>query len=351
MSEKINVESILSATMKTGQNQKKQKHIRAVVSFLSVTLLLLVLFFFAINAGSLQLSFSQIWRGLFVAYDTDVATIYDLRFPRIVISMVAGAALAVSGVLFQAVLKNPLADPGIIGISSGASFTAVLVLTLFPQLFFVIPLFSFVGGLFSFLLIYLLAWKGSLQPTRILLIGIAIQAFFSAAASFLSSMTGGNLTGVASIIEGNITQKTWADVQLLVPYAALGLLAALLSAKMCNLLLLDDRTARSIGISVNHWRVGLSFVAVLLASISTAVVGVVSFLGLIVPHIGRLLVGNNHKLLLPFSVLFGATLFLLADTVGRMIFMPFEVSAAVIMSLLGGPFFVFLLRRSSYHAK
>lgn len=344
-------EELPGVMMSVATDRQRKKRLRAVLAFLSVAVLLVFLFFFAVNAGSLQLPFIRIWKGLFVAYDADVATIYDLRFPRIVISMVAGASLAVSGVLFQAVLKNPLADPGIIGISSGASFAAVFILALFPHLFFAVPLASFGGGLLSFLLIYLLAWKGTLQPTRIILIGIAIQAFFTAAASFLGRMTGGNLTGVASIIEGNITQKTWTDVHLLVPYATIGLIVAMLLAKMCNLLLLDDRTARSIGISVNRWRIFLSFIAVLLASIATAVVGVVSFLGLIVPHIGRLITGNDHRRLLPFSALFGAWLFLLADTIGRTLFMPFEVSATIIMSLLGGPFFVFLLRRSSYHVK
>ena len=130
-----------------------------------------------------------------------------------------------------------------------------------------------------------------------------------------------------------------------------GLILALIMTKMCNLLALEDKTARSLGINVNAMRIVISLIAVLLASISTAVAGVISFLGLIVPHIGRILVGSDHKALVPFSALFGAFTFLLADTIGRTIAAPYEVSASIIMSVVGGPFFIILLRRSKKYAK
>lgn len=332
------------------KNIEKRKRIRAVLSFVLMALGLVVLFFAAINIGSLKVSFTELMRGLFVERIDDVATIYDLRFPRIIISMLAGAAIAVSGVLFQAVLKNPLADPGIIGISSGASFAAVLITAFAPQLYFFTPLVAFAGGVIAFLLVYCLSWKGGLSPLRIILTGVAVDALFSGLSSAFNSMNGGNMSGVASIVEANITQKTWDDVTTLIPYVAAGLFLACLFIGECNLMSLEDKTARSLGLNVNSTRIVISLVAVLLASISTAIAGAISFLGLIVPHIGRILVGSDHKALIPFSALAGAFTFLLADTIGRTIAAPYEVSAAVIMSVVGGPFFIILLRRSRKYA-
>lgn len=336
---------------KQDKERKKKKKVRAVASFVLMVILLILLFFAAVNIGSLKVSFGELFRGLFIEYNNDVATIFDLRFPRIIISMLAGAAIAVSGVLFQAVLKNPLADPGIIGISSGASFAAVVITAVAPTLFFITPVFAFLGGVFAFALVYTLSWKGGLSPLRIILVGVAVNAVFQGLSSGLNSMNGGNMSGVAAIVNGNITMKTWDDVKMLVPYVIIGLVLALLFTKTCNLLSLEDKAARSLGIDVNKMRILISLIAVLLASISTAVAGVISFLGLIVPHIGRILVGSDHKALVPFSALFGAFTFLLADTVGRTIAAPFEIPASIIMSVVGGPFFILLLRRSGKYGK
>ena len=248
-------------------------------------------------------------------------------------------------------ILSQLADPGIIGISSGASFAAVLITAFAPTLFFFTPLFAFLGGVIAFVLVYSLSWKGGLSPLRIILVGVAVDAMFTGLSSALNSMNGGNMSGVAAIVNGNITMKTWDDVKTLVPYVIVGLILALIMTKMCNLLALEDKTARSLGINVNAMRIVISLIAVLLASISTAVAGVISFLGLIVPHIGRILVGSDHKALVPFSALFGAFTFLLADTIGRTIAAPYEVSASIIMSVVGGPFFIILLRRSKKYAK
>lgn len=323
---------------------KKKK--RAVTAFVVTVFLLTGLFFLAINTGSLHIGFTKLLKGLFVQYNKDVATIYDLRFPRIIISMLAGAGVAVSGVLFQAVLKNPLADPGIIGISSGAGFTAVLITAFAPSLYFLTPVAAFAGGIAAFFLVYCLSWKGNLSPMRIILTGVAVNSLFTGLSSAFSAMTGGERSGVAAIVEANITQKTWDDVRTLLPYVIAGLILAFLFAQECNLLTLEDKTARGLGINVNQTRIVISLIAVLLASISTAVAGAISFLGLIVPHIGRILVGSEHKKLIPFSALSGAFTFLLADTIGRTIAAPNEISAPVIMSVVGGPFFILLLRRS-----
>ncbi|MCD8090275.1 MAG: iron ABC transporter permease, partial [Clostridiales bacterium] len=148
------------------------------------------------------------------------------------------------------------------------------------------------------------------------------------------------------LINANIAMKTWQDVRLLSVYVIIGLLFAVIISGRCNLLALEDKTVRSLGVNVTALRLVVSVVAVLLASITTAVAGAVSFVGLIVPHMGRILVGSEHRLLIPFSALLGAFTLLLADTVGRLIAYPYEISPAVIMSVVGGPFFIILLKRS-----
>ena len=338
-------------TVKQDIEMKQKKAVRTVISFVVLLIILALLFFAAINIGSLQVSFRELIDGLFVQYNDTVATIYDLRFPRILISMLAGAAIACSGVLFQAVLKNPLADPGIIGISSGAGFLAVLITAFVPMLYFFTPVFAFCGGLLAFFLVYSLSWKGGLSPLRIILVGVAVSAMFTGLSTGLNYMTGSEMSGVASIVNGNITMKTWDDVRTLLPYVAAGMILAVIFSGRCNLLSLEDKTVRSLGINVNRSRILISVIAVLLASIATAIVGAISFLGLIVPHIGRILVGSDHRKLIPFSMIFGACTFLAADTVGRTIAAPYEVPAAIIMSVIGGPFFIFLLRRSRHYGK
>ena len=322
---------------------KKKK---AVLSYIITAVLLFALFLVAVNTGSLKITPKELFDGLFIKYNKTVATIYDLRFPRIFIAMIGGAAMAVSGVLLQAVMKNPLADPGIIGISSGASFTAVLITAFFPTLYFFTPLFAFIGGVAACLLVYSLSWRGGLRPLRIILVGVAVNAMFTGLMSAFNSGTGSNYSGAASIVNANITMKTWDDFQTLAIYSAVGLVLSLLVCSKCNLLALEDKTARSLGVNVNGTRIMISGIAVLLASISTAVIGPISFLGLIVPHIARLLVGSDHKSLIPYSMILGAFVFLLADTIGRTIASPYEISASIIMSVIGGPFFIILLRRS-----
>lgn len=319
---------------------------KGIIAWIVTLVALLVVFLYAVNTGSLKVTPVQLFKGLFIAYDPQVATVYDLRFPRIIVAMLGGAATAVSGVLLQAVMKNPLADPGIIGVSSGASFVAVLITAFVPALYFYTPILAFIGGMAAFLLVYGLSWKGGLSPFRIILVGVAVNAMFTGLMSAFNSSTGSNYSGVASIVNANITMKTWSDVRILLVYTVIGLMASLFVLGQCNLLALEDKTARSIGVNVTRTRIIVSVIAVLLASISTAVIGPISFLGLIVPHIARLLVGSNHKVLVPYSIVLGAFMLLCADTLGRTIAAPYEISASVIMSVIGGPFFIILLRRS-----
>ncbi|MGL5436176.1 MAG: FecCD family ABC transporter permease [Lachnospiraceae bacterium] len=320
---------------------------RHTVLWLMLVLCLLVgMTYISINTGSIELSMKRLYEGLFVAYDPEVAAVWDLRFPRIIIAMLGGAALSVSGVLFQACMKNPVADPGIIGISSGAAFAAVLVAGMFPSLYFFTPIIAFAGGILACIMVYLLAFKNGLNPLRIILVGVAVNAVFSGLTQAFNSMTGGNLSGVASIANSNIAQKTWNDVYIITGYVVLGLVLALVSYHQCDLLSLSDQTARGLGVNVTMVRIWISLIAVVLASIATAEVGVVSFIGLIVPHVARLLVGSGHKALIPFSMLGGAFLMLMADTLGRTVAAPYEIPASILLSIVGGPMLIILLRRS-----
>ena len=322
--------------------------LKGLVGCLVLALLIFILALIAMKMGSITISYRELFEGLFVAYDKRVATIYDLRFPRIIVALLGGAALSCSGLLFQAVLKNPLADPGIIGISGGASLAASVISGLFPVLYFSVPLFAFLGGLLAFVLIYSLSWKGSLDPVRIILIGIAVAAVFTGLESVLGGVT--DRTGVSVSVSG-LAQLVWSDVAMMAVYSIVGLVLALVLSPVCNLLALDDKTVRGLGVNVDLVRFVISVAAVLLVSGVTAVIGVVGFLALIVPHMARRIVGSDHRILVPFCILLGGFVLLLADTGGRCIAPSNEIAASVIMSIVGGPFFIILLKRGDRHGK
>lgn len=319
---------------------------KKIAAFLILLIMMTVLFFVAIRSGSIKLTYYEIFRGLFIEYNENFATIYDLRFPRILVAILSGAALSVSAVMFQSVMKNSLADPGIIGISSGASFVSMLITFIFPSLYFLSPLFAFIGGVIACFLVYLLSWRAGLKPLRVILVGIAINAMFMGLLNAVSAMSGFGQNSVTAIVNANISQKTWKDVYILATYTSIGMILAMIFAGRCNLLALEEKTIRSLGINVNKLRVYISAISVLLVGISTAIVGSIGFIGLIVPHISRKIVGNDKKILIPYSMLLGSFVMLLADTVSRTVIAPFEIPVGVFMSVIGGPFFIFLLRKS-----
>ncbi|GGE69030.1 FecCD family ABC transporter permease [Priestia taiwanensis] len=319
---------------------------RKIWSFIIVSSLLVGVTIFSAMKGSIEVSAMQLLRGLFVESNEQVEIIKDLRFPRIIIALFAGAALAVSGVLFQAVMRNPLADAGVIGISSGAGFMAMFGVTLFPQLYFWSPFFAFLGGVLACLLVYSFSWKTGLNPLRIILVGIAINAMFTGLSESFVTICSYFMKSINKTSTSNITMRTWTDVEVIMTYGTIGLLIALLLGTVCNVLALQDKTARNLGFNVNGSRLLISAVAVLLASISTAIAGVIAFVGLLVPHIARRLVGSNHHVLIPFSALAGALLIVTADTLGRLLVPPNEIPASTIMAVIGGPFLIFLLRKS-----
>lgn len=311
---------------------------------LSLVILLGISVFVAINTGTIKVSFIQLLKGLFVEYNKDVASIYQIRFPRVIVTMLVGCALALAGLLFQVVLKNPLADPGIIGISAGAQLVSLLVGIFLPEFYTLKPLLTCLGGLITFILIYSLSWKSGLKTTRIILVGVAIHYTITAMISFIESMSSS-----ISSAAGSVILYTWNDVQLLMIYILPILVILSFLTKACDLLGLEDRTLLSLGINVNLYRFIISLLAVILCSVSVAIAGVLSFVGLLVPHLARLFVGNKHSYLLPACGLLGAIILLMADTIGRVIIAPYEIAPAILMALIGGPLFIVLLKRSSVH--
>ena len=235
--------------------------------------------------------------------------------------------------------------PGIIGVSSGASTAATIIFLVFPTATASVPIFSFVGAAGACVLIYLLSWKRGADPVRIILAGVAINTMLSGVTSFLTLMNSDSLQGVLSWLNGSLSGKSWYQVQTMGIYGAIGIVLALLCIKGANVLQLGDDMAKNLGTRVNLTRVFLSAVSAFLAASTVAVVGMIGFVGLIVPHVTRMLVGSNHKVMLPASLLLGAFVVLAADTIGRTIVAPIEIPVGIVMSVVGGPFFLFLLRR------
>ncbi|QDQ01472.1 iron ABC transporter permease [Lysinibacillus fusiformis] len=318
---------------------------KKIISFSIVIVLLLVTVVYSATTGSIKMGFFEFIDALFDKENSQMEAIRDLRFPRIIVALFAGAALSVSGVLLQSVMRNPLADAGVIGISSGAAFVQLFIISFFPALFFMTPVLAFMGGALACALVFALSWKSGLSPLKLILVGIAINAMFTGLTEAFISLGGSLNTSASSVIGSNLTMRTWKDVSTIVTYGSVGLVTALALYSWCNLLVLQDKTAKSLGFNVARARLLIAAVAVLLSAVSVVVAGVISFVGLLVPHIARRVVGHDHKVLIPFTALAGALLILVADTIGRTIVAPLEIPASTIMAIIGGPFLIFLLRK------
>lgn len=318
---------------------------KRIASFIIVIALLFVAIFFSATTGSVSMGLGEFIRAIFGEENPNWAVVKDLRFPRIIIAIFAGAALSVAGALLQSVMRNPLADAGVIGISAGASFTSMFIVTFVPALFFYTPLFAFLGGALACFLVFVLSWKSGLEPLRLILVGIAISAVFTGLREAFMMICGYINVTIDGSLTSNMTMKTWNEVDIMVTYGTIGLALSLFLIKWCNLLTLDDKTVKSLGFPLTTARVVIAAVAVLLSGIATSIAGVISFVGLLVPHIARRLVGNDYKYVIPFSILGGALLILVADTLGRILIAPQEIPSSTLMAIIGGPFLIFLLRR------
>ncbi len=306
-------------------------------------LLILILSGIALNIGSIELSFSQILEMLSGAEGREYDIVRITRVPAIFIGLMCGTMFAMSGVLLQAVMKNPLADPSIIGISGGASFGALLAVSFFPDKLVMEPILALIFGLLACSMIYGLAWKGTLNPVRVILVGIAINTLFSGLEDFVSYMVSAGFTmSVSTVSTGGHTLQS---VSILSRYFVIALILAFGMYKRCNILGLGEHNAHSLGVNVDKTRLLISVIAVILAIIPTIYIGPISFVGLVIPHIARKLVGNNHKYVILYSGLLGGCLLLFADVVSRSIIYPVEIPLNIIMALIGAPFFLYMIRK------
>jgi iron complex transport system permease protein len=288
---------------------------------------------------------------------TDETIIFQLRLPRVLTAMLVGGGLAMSGAVFQAVLRNPLADPYIIGTAAGASLGAVLGIVaplLLPALALgigsswlglgMVQVLAFAGGLGTVLLVYAVARTGGRVPVvTLLLTGYAVSAVLAAAVALLMFLSGNALAAVFSWLMGSLADASWAELAFAAPLLAISFGLLLVRWRRLNLMLLGDAQAATLGVDVEREKLRLTMLATLGTSAAVAISGTIGFVGLVVPHLLRLAIGPDHRLLLPASLLFGAALLTLADLGARLVG---GVPVGIITALIGAPFFVYLLRRS-----
>lgn len=273
--------------------------------------------------------------------------VWNIRLPRTLVGALVGINLALAGAILQGVMKNPLADPHIIGISSGAGLAGVTIMILFPHKEYLVTPVAFVGAMLSALVIYILAWKGGIRPVRIILAGVAVSAFLNSGISALMVFYSDRVHGALMWMVGGLAARSWPHLDIILPYTIVGGLLALLGAGRLNLLNLGDEVARGLGLNVEVSRIVMTGVAALLAASAVSVVGLLGFVGLIVPHAARLLIGSDYRYLLPASAILGAAVVTLSDTVARVAFSPIEIPVGIIMAFVGAPFFLYLLRRDA----
>jgi len=275
--------------------------------------------------------------------------VMQLRLPRVLLASAVGASLAVAGAAFQGLFRNPMADPFVVGVSSGAALGAVLAMVLGQTVSFLgfgtVPLFAFGGGVLTIFLVYHMARVGKTVPVMTLLLaGIAVSAFLSALVSLLTYFAGDELHRVVFWMMGGLGGATWLRVQVMLPYAAAGFICIFMFARELNAMLMGEETARHLGVNTEWVKRVLLVGASLLVAASVSTSGIIGFVGLAVPHLVRLVAGPDHRYLLPASALLGAALLIAADTLARTVIAPTELPVGIITALVGAPLFIYLLR-------
>jgi len=318
---------------------------RNLVMFLGLILLVAVLFI-SVIIGTANTSFSDLYNVFVGVQNTESYRIlYHIRIPRVLTTMFAGINLAIAGCILQGVLKNPLADPGIIGVSAGAGLAAMVVMIILPEYTNMVPIVAFVGAMIATLILFALAWEDGIQPLKLILAGVAVSAFFAGGMTCLMVFFSDKIQGTVNWMAGGFSGASWKHVTMILPYTIIGLVGVSISSKLLNALQLGDDVAKSLGTRVEATRFFLVTLAALLAASAVSVAGMLTFVGLIVPHMMRLVVGSDFNYLLPSSAIFGGILLIVADTVARTAFSPIEVPVGVFMSFIGAPFFLYLLKR------
>ncbi|HZG11256.1 MAG: FecCD family ABC transporter permease [Kurthia gibsonii] len=313
----------------------------------STSILLLIFVVISIGMGSVYISPLETIQTIFTRSEEMATTIiWDLRIPRVAVAAIVGVNLALSGALLQAVMRNPLADPGLTGVSSGASVTVLAIMLVFPNFTSFVPIAAMIGGTIAVAIVYALAWKkNTISPVRIILAGVAVNAIFGGITGLLSILYSDRLPAALQWMNGSLGGKGMGDVAVLLPYSMIGWVLALFCIRSANLLSLGEKVASNLGENTNRIRILLSLVAVYLAAVSVSIVGLLGFVGLVVPHMARLIVGTNYRFVIPMSMVLGAVVLVIADTIGRTLFAPLDLPAGIIMAMVGGPYFLYLMRK------
>ncbi|MFF2885244.1 FecCD family ABC transporter permease [Paenibacillus sp. NPDC057967] len=327
---------------------------RGLIVMAILAVLIITAFIISMNTGFIRLSPLDVMKTLFgMGTEKQSLILYQFRLPRIVISLLIGAGLAVSGCIMQGISRNALADPGILGINAGAGLMVMLFISFYPTTaaapVFLLPVLALIGAGATAALIYALAYKRheGISPTRLILTGIAVAAGISAAMIVLTLRLDPNkYQFLATWLAGSIWGSNWKFVLALLPWIVVLLPYVFYKARVMNVLSLGDQIASGLGTSVKGERMKLLIAAVGLAGASVAVSGGIGFVGLIGPHLARRMVGPKHQLLLPASALAGALLVIIADTVGRWILQPSEIPTGIVVAVIGAPYFLYLLART-----
>lgn len=321
---------------------------------LLTSVLTVIVFFISINAGYIKIPLIDVISTLSGnGTAQNELTILEFRLPRIILAILVGMGIAISGAILQGISQNPLADPGILGINAGAGFTVVLYMFLFQgtaffngwSSVFIMPFTALVGSFLAAFLIYALSWKkGQVTPARLLLVGIGINAAFGAGlVIFQMKMEPNNFMKALIWLSGTIWGTNWTFVWALLPWLFVLIPLAIYKSKVLDVLRLGDPIAIGVGVQIEKERRLLLLISVALAGVCVSVGGGITFLGLIAPHIARRLVGARHAKLLPLTAILGSLLLLSADTLGRVIMAPMELPVGIIVSILGAPYFIYLL--------
>lgn len=331
-------------------NAKRLKKQR--VYFVFMLLLLITTMLIAINAGAAPVPLSRVIQ-TFLMNGTfnEHFIIFHLRMPRILITILAGMGLSLSGAILQSLTRNDLADPGLIGINAGAG-VAISLFFLFipiePGIFsYIIPVVGMIGSLVTALIVYLFSYEHHrpLKPIRLILTGVGVSTALSGLMIvIISSTEREKVEFIAKWLAGNIWGTSWPFVYALLPWLAIFIPLTFIKAQKLNILSLSESVAIGLGLSIQKERITLLFTAVTLAATSVAVTGGISFIGLMSPHIAKRLVGSRHQLFLPLAMLIGAWLLLMADTIGRSVINTM-IPAGIIVSCIGAPYFIYLLLR------
>jgi iron complex transport system permease protein len=315
---------------------------------------------FATTIGSVQIPFSTVWQVLLSHLPlVDIAPswpgttetiILDIRLPRVIMSGLVGAALALAGATYQGLFRNPLADPYLIGVAQGAALGAVIGFLLpfdgWGMGFGIIPILAFAGALISVAIVYSLARVGKTLPmTTLILAGVALGALWGSIVSYLIITSGEKMHGIIFWLMGSFSLSAWSEVGVVLPYVLVGVVVILLYARSLNIMQLDEEQAQQLGINVERVKLILLAAATLITAAAVSFVGTIGFVGIIIPHAVRLIWGPDYRFLLPLSVLSGAVFLIIADLAARTVLAPTEIPVGVITAICGAPFFLYLLRR------